>query len=223
MGGATAGRAINCSGGVSPSHFHGGTRGACHAEGRHNDRRRVVSSSVAAVADRGSQSGERTRLGCGFRRPATFYVDSPKQTSFPRFGFPGFPRSAFSPFTYLSRRSLGVGGPVRIHHVLRRLKRLRVKPQRAIYANRSAFCFVFPPRHKFDRTYSAPKVFAEAKSSIDTTSNSEPLAISTNRAKSTREVRELPSAMFDEMETAARRIWLVKPKRSSEENVPVNS
>jgi len=97
MGGATAGRAINCSGGVSPSHFHGGTRGACHAEGRHNDRRRVVSSSVAAVADRGSQSGERTRLGCGFRRPATFYVVSPKRTPAPLSPFPqcgrGLPRA----------------------------------------------------------------------------------------------------------------------------------
>lgn len=28
-------------------------------------------------------------------------------------------------------------------------------------------------------------------------------------------MRELPSAMFDEIETAARRIWFVSPKRSS--------
>jgi hypothetical protein len=38
------------------------------------------------------------------------------------------------------------------------------------------------------------------------TSNSEPVAISMNRPKSVLEERELPSAMFDEMETAARRI-----------------
>ncbi|MDD5141215.1 MAG: hypothetical protein PHY43_13250 [Verrucomicrobiales bacterium] len=40
----------------------------------------------------------------------------------------------------------------------------------------------------------------------ETTSNNEPVAISTKRAKSGRDERELPSAMFDEMETAARRI-----------------
>src|SRR5208283_5171281 len=53
----------------------------------------------------------------------------------------------------------------------------------------------------------------------DTTSNNEPVAISTKRAKSGRDVRELPSARFDEMETAARRIWFVKPNRSPSGNV----
>jgi hypothetical protein len=48
----------------------------------------------------------------------------------------------------------------------------------------------------------------------ETTSNNEPVAISTKRAKSGRDDRELPSARFDEMETAARRIWFVKPNRS---------
>jgi len=128
-----------------------------------------MSSSVVPQSGEHTACPEQRRMGdsrVGFGAlPRSTWTRRNKH-SFPRFGFPGFPRSAFSPFTYLSRRSLGVGGPVRIHHVLRRLKRLRVKPQRAIYANRSAFCSVFPPRHKFDRTYFAPKVFAEAKSSI---------------------------------------------------------
>jgi hypothetical protein len=49
----------------------------------------------------------------------------------------------------------------------------------------------------------------------ETTSNSDPVAISTNRAKSARETLELPSARFDEIETAARRICVVNPNRSS--------
>src|SRR4051794_32964873 len=48
----------------------------------------------------------------------------------------------------------------------------------------------------------------------ETTSKSEPVAISTNLAKSARDMRALPSAMLEETETAARRIWLVSPKRS---------
>ena len=44
---------------------------------------------------------------------------------------------------------------------------------------------------------------------------SDPVAISTNRAKSAREILELPSARFDEIETAARRICVVNPNRSS--------
>ena len=39
----------------------------------------------------------------------------------------------------------------------------------------------------------------------ETTSKSDPVAISTNRAKSARETLELPSARFDEIETTARR------------------
>jgi hypothetical protein len=49
----------------------------------------------------------------------------------------------------------------------------------------------------------------------ETTSKSEPDEISIKRAKSVFELRDDPSAMFDEIETAARRIWLVRPKRSS--------
>ena len=49
----------------------------------------------------------------------------------------------------------------------------------------------------------------------DTTSKREPVAISMNRAKSGCDERELPSAMFAEMETAARRIWLVRPNLSA--------
>jgi len=40
----------------------------------------------------------------------------------------------------------------------------------------------------------------------ETTSNSDSVAISTNRAKSASEIRALPSAMFEETETAAPRI-----------------
>ncbi len=40
----------------------------------------------------------------------------------------------------------------------------------------------------------------------ETTSNTEPVAISMKRAKSLREMREEPSAMLEETETAARRI-----------------
>lgn len=47
------------------------------------------------------------------------------------------------------------------------------------------------------------------------TSKREPVAISTNRAKSVRELPEVPSAMLEEMDTAARLIWLVRPNRSS--------
>jgi hypothetical protein len=43
----------------------------------------------------------------------------------------------------------------------------------------------------------------------------DPVAISKKRAKSVFEILEQPSAMFDESETAARRIWRVKPNRSS--------
>lgn len=55
----------------------------------------------------------------------------------------------------------------------------------------------------------------------ETTSNRDPVAISMNRAKSVRDARELPSAMLDEMETDARRNWLVNPNRcySGEERV----
>jgi hypothetical protein len=53
-----------------------------------------------------------------------------------------------------------------------------------------------------------------AISAWETTSKSEPVAISTIRAKSASECRELPSARFDETDTAARRIWLVSPNRS---------
>jgi len=49
----------------------------------------------------------------------------------------------------------------------------------------------------------------------ETTSKMEPVANSMNRAKSGREEREPPSAMFEEMEKAALRIWFVSPKRSS--------
>ena len=41
------------------------------------------------------------------------------------------------------------------------------------------------------------------------------------RAKSGREERELPSAIFEEIDTAARRIWLVRPNRSSSGKVLV--
>ena len=40
-------------------------------------------------------------------------------------------------------------------------------------------------------------------------------------AKSFFDMRELPSAIFEEMETAARRIWFVRPNRSSEGNFRV--
>lgn len=43
---------------------------------------------------------------------------------------------------------------------------------------------------------------------------SEPYAISINRRKSLFDVRLLPSAMFDEMETAARQSCDVNPNRS---------
>jgi len=49
----------------------------------------------------------------------------------------------------------------------------------------------------------------------DTSSIREPYAISTNRANSVDDERMLPSAIFDEIETAARRIWLVSPNLSS--------
>jgi hypothetical protein len=49
----------------------------------------------------------------------------------------------------------------------------------------------------------------------DTTSKTEPVAISMNRPKSGLDERELPSAIFEEIETAARRVWFVKPNRSS--------
>src|SRR4051812_8024707 len=49
----------------------------------------------------------------------------------------------------------------------------------------------------------------------ETISKSEPVAISTNLAKSARERRALPSAMLEEIETAARRIWFVKPNLSA--------
>ena len=40
----------------------------------------------------------------------------------------------------------------------------------------------------------------------DTTSKTDPVAISINRAKSVCDMREVPSAMFDDIDTAARRI-----------------
>src|SRR3954470_10618869 len=52
----------------------------------------------------------------------------------------------------------------------------------------------------------------------ETTSKSEPVAISTNRAKSARDMRALPSAMLEETETDARRIWFVRPNRSASGN-----
>src|SRR5438552_19147711 len=48
----------------------------------------------------------------------------------------------------------------------------------------------------------------------ETASKTEPAAISVNRAKSFFEDRDEPTAMFDEIETAARRSWFVRPKRS---------
>jgi hypothetical protein len=41
---------------------------------------------------------------------------------------------------------------------------------------------------------------------VDATSNNDPVAISTKRAKSVRDAPELPSAILDEMEVAAHRI-----------------
>ena len=46
------------------------------------------------------------------------------------------------------------------------------------------------------------------------TSKSEPVAISVNLAKSAREDRELPSAKFEDTETAALRICIASPNIS---------
>jgi hypothetical protein len=52
----------------------------------------------------------------------------------------------------------------------------------------------------------------------ETVSISEPEAISTNRAKSFRDARLLPSATLEDIEIDARLIWFVSPNRSSTGN-----
>src|ERR1041385_1883894 len=61
-----------------------------------------------------------------------------------------------------------------------------------------------------------------AISACATTSNTEPTAISRNRANSVRDEREDPSARFDPTETAARRICEASPNLSSCGKVWVN-